>query len=156
MPSRSPATALSQRLDARTVLRTPSLLVGLVFALLPGLDAAGITPFFGLTVLEAAGVSALGGALAGAWTAAPRARTAAVGALMALGSTLGMLGYIALRTHVLDTGSLFRLEVALGALLGFVPGYLLMRHWFGERIDTWTGAAPPRAAPDAARSVRAR
>ncbi|MEM0962384.1 MAG: hypothetical protein AAGK21_07630 [Bacteroidota bacterium] len=137
------AKLLDTPIQSKDVLKSPPLLLGAAAGVFPGLDASGFTPLIGLDPLAAILLAATGGAIAGALAGvSSRARGAITGVLMCAGMTAGLLGYVYLRTTVLPTDTFLRLEIAVGLLIGCIPGVVLMNRWFDVDV---TGNAGERA-----------
>ena len=78
-------------------------------------------------------VSAVGCALAG-MLYSPRDcwKSAILWSSIGSGGLMGQVLYLYVRTVMLPTGFLLKIELALGFLIGIVPGILLYRYWFGD------------------------
>lgn len=104
------------------------MIVGAIAAIVPALIVAGFMPGWNVLPLGAwLGIAGAGGATGGA-IAAPRPLPGLVaGAVTAAGALLGVVAYVFVRSFISD--SVFHLEIAIGALLGGAPGFILFMKW---------------------------
>lgn len=119
-------------LSKRDLLRNPSLVLGFVAGLVPGIAAAGFIPFWSLSPLAATGIAASGGAVAGALATKKRIKGAITGVVMCAGIALGIVGYVASRTALIPTTTFLEIEFVIGAGMGLVPGLFLRSRWFDD------------------------
>ena len=75
-------------------------------------------------------IAAIGSAVAGV-IGFPRQwlRASISGAIAGSGGLIGLLLYIFLRYQLFDSDTFFRLEFAIGMILGALPGLLLFKSW---------------------------
>ncbi|NEQ97225.1 MAG: hypothetical protein F6K30_10960 [Cyanothece sp. SIO2G6] len=107
-----------------------ALYLGIICTIIPGMMLSGFLPGADvLPLLGWLGIAAGGAAIAGA-IATPRwLRGAIAGALIGIGVLVGLLLYIELRTMILNSDTFLRLEIAIGAGLGAIPGFILFATW---------------------------
>jgi hypothetical protein len=108
-----------------------ALYLGAFAIVVPGLIMAGFMPAF--NVLPAFGwilMAMIGSGGAGA-IATPRRwlQGTLSGAVIGGGALLGILLYVELRSSLIQTPFFLRLEIAIGAILGAIPGSILFMRW---------------------------
>ena len=104
--------------------------VGIIATLFPGMMVSGFMPNW--NVLPVAGwvvVAMVGSAIAGAIATPLMVRGAISGIVAGLGMMIGLWMYVAIRSALTGNNTFFKLELAIGGLLGAAPGMLLYRSW---------------------------
>lgn len=104
--------------------------LGLFATLIPGMIVSGFMPKW--NVLPIAGwvaVAAVGAAIAGAIATPLLVRGAISGAIMGVGVMLGLWLYVQLRTALLGDVAFLKFELAVGGLIGALPGFVLYLKW---------------------------
>lgn len=107
-----------------------ALALGSACTMVPAMIVTGFMPEW--DVLPLTGwltIATLGSGLAGAIGAARSARGAIAGGLTGGGAMLGIMAYMAIRSAILPIDTYLRLEFAIGAVFGAIPGMLLFRFW---------------------------
>jgi hypothetical protein len=105
---------------------------GAAVTLVPAMIVAGFMPDW--DVLPFAGwlaIAAVGGAIAGAIATTRPLIGVLSGALMGAGVLVGIWGYVNARAALTGNATFFKLELAIGALLGAAPGAIL--YWTAAR-----------------------
>ncbi|MBE9030380.1 hypothetical protein IQ266_11620 [filamentous cyanobacterium LEGE 11480] len=111
---------------------TAAFYFGAFCTILPGMIAAGFMPdwnIFPATTWIA--LATIGAAVAGV-IAKPRQWFLAMlaGGISGGGTVLGIVLYVYLRMQLIPTGTFLRLELAIGAIFGAIPGMILWSKWF--------------------------
>jgi hypothetical protein len=100
--------------------------LGLFASVIPGMIVTGFMP--GWNVLPLIGwlaIATLGGGIAGALSTPLRFRGLISGAISYAGVFAGMLLYVTVRASLLSDHPIWRVELVVGALLGWSPGMIL-------------------------------
>ena len=107
-----------------------ALYLGIICTVIPGMMLSGFLPGANIMpLLGWLGLAAGGTAIAGA-IATPRwLRGAISGALIGIDVLMGLLLYIELRTMLLNSDTFLKLEIAIGAGIGSIPGFILFAKW---------------------------
>ena len=104
--------------------------LGATCTIFPSMIVAGFMPLW--DVLPFAGwltIATLGSGIAGAIGTPRAARGAIAGGLIGGGALLGLVAYTIVRYAIIPVDSFLHLELAIGACLGAIPGWLLYDQW---------------------------
>ena len=104
--------------------------VGLFATIIPGMIVSGFMPEW--NVLPYAGwfaIAAIGSAIAGAIATPMIVRGAISGAIAGVGMMIGLWLYVVLRSSLTGNHTFFKIELAIGGMLGAAPGLVLYGAW---------------------------
>ena len=107
-----------------------ALFLGTASTVVPGMIVAGFMPLW--DVLPFTGwltIATLGSGIAGAIATPRAARGAIAGGLAGGGALVGLIAYTAIRYAIIPVDTFLHLELAIGALLGALPGLALYTRW---------------------------
>ncbi|MEL7224398.1 MAG: hypothetical protein AAGL17_05935 [Cyanobacteria bacterium J06576_12] len=108
-----------------------ALMVGGAATIVPGMIMSGFMPEWDvLPATSWLAIAAIGSAVGGV-IGFPRQwlRASIAGAITGSGALIGLILYVYFRTLVIDSDTFIRIELAIGPLLGALPGGALFSRW---------------------------
>jgi hypothetical protein len=117
--------------------------LGAVMTIIPAMIVSGFMPEWNVLPLGGwLAIATTGAGIAGAIATPRTLRGVAAGALVGAGALLGVVAYVEIRAGLTGHYTFLSLEIAIGALLGGLPGALLYMKWARVR----PGDMRPRVA----------
>ena len=103
---------------------------GLGMTIIPAMIVSGFMPDWNvLPSVGWFGIATVGAGIAGAIATPLWLRGAIAGALIGAGVLLGIWRYVIIRAGITGHHTFLKIEIALGAILGAIPGILLFSNW---------------------------
>ena len=100
--------------------------IALIAIILPGMIVSGFMPEWNVLPFHLwLIIATLGGALGGALAVEKRIPGLISGALVGAGALFGIITYVSIRASLTGNNTFLKIELALGALIGAIPGLLV-------------------------------